>query len=295
MRNILKGLFVAMSCLLATSVSATDVTFTMTSIFNGSNQSATVTTPTAATVTTNTSKSNAKDGKLGSDGNYFEIILANETFTAASIYGYINTTDKTKNWAFQFSTDGGANWSSEVTQANDGTKSNHDIAVGVTIPAGANGFRVVRRAGTSTHVKSITLTLAAAGPVAVTGVTLNKTSLTLEAGQDETLTATVAPSNADNKDVSWSSSNPSVASVDQTGKVSAISAGTATITVTTADGNKTATCNVTVTAPAAQIPVHVRALPYIVSYYAIYVNRICQIQQYCEYAGSAPFSDTLYR
>ena len=255
MKNILKGLFVAMSCLLATSVSATDVTFTMSSIFNGSNQSATVTSPTAATVTTNTSKSNAKDGKLGSDGNYFEIVLADETFTADSIFGYINTTDKTKNWAFQFSTDGGANWSAEVTQANDGTKSNHDIAVGVTIPAGANGFRVVRRAGTATHVKSITLTLAAAGPVAVTGVTLNKTSLTLEAGQDETLTATVAPSNADIKDVSWSSSNPSVASVDQTGKVSAISAGTATITVTTTDGNKTAICNVTVTAPAAQIPV----------------------------------------
>ena len=255
MRNILKGLFVAMSCLLATSVSATDVTFTMSSIFDGSNQSATVTTPTAATVTTNATKSNAKDGKLGSDGHYFEIVLATETFTAASINGYINTNDQSKNWAFQFSTDGGTNWSSEVTQANDGTKSNHDIAVGVTIPAGANGFRVVRRAGTSTHVKSITLTLAAAGPVAVTGVTLNKTSLTLEAGQDETLTATVAPSNADNKDVSWSSSNPSVASVDQTGKVSAISAGTATITVTTADGNKTAICNVTVTAPAAQIPV----------------------------------------
>ena len=255
MKNILKGLFVAMSCLLATSVSATDVTFTMSSIFNGSNQSASVTTPTAATVTTNATKSNAKDGKLGSDGHYFEIVLATETFTAASINGYINTNDQSKNWAFQFSTDGGTNWSSEVTQANDGTKSNHDIAVGVTIPAGANGFRVVRRAGTSTHVKSITLTLAAAGPVAVTGVTLNKTSLTLEAGQDETLTATVAPSNADNKDVSWSSNNPSVASVDQTGKVSAISAGTAIITVTTADGNKTATCNVTVTAPAAQIPV----------------------------------------
>ena len=254
MRNILKGLFVAMSCLLATSVSATDVTFTMSSIFDGSNQSATVTTPTAATVTTNATKSNAKDGKLGTDGHYFEIVLATETFTAASINGYINTNDQSKNWAFQFSTDGGTNWSSEVTQANDGTKSNHDIAVGVTIPAGANGFRVVRRAGTSTHVKSITLTLAAAGPVAVTGVTLNKTSLTLEAGQDETLTATVAPSNADNKDVSWSSSNPSVASVDQTGKVSAISAGTAIITVTTADGNKTAICNVTVTAPAAQIP-----------------------------------------
>lgn len=165
MRNILRSLFIAMICHMASTVSAADVTFTMSSIFDGSNQSANVTTPTAATVSTNASKSNAKTGKLGSDGHYFEIVLASETYTAASINGFINTNDQSKNWAFQFSTDGGTNWSSEVTQANDGNKTAHDIAVGVTIPANANGFRVVRRAGTSTQVNSITLTLAGpAGP-----------------------------------------------------------------------------------------------------------------------------------
>ena len=89
-----------------------------------------------------------------------------------------------------------------------------------------------------------------ATPVAVTGVSLNKTSTSIEQGQDEQLTATVAPSNADDKSVTWSSSDASVASVDQTGKVTANAQGTATITVTTTDGGKTATCQVTVTAPA---------------------------------------------
>ena len=265
MTNI-KKLFVATwLTALSTVAWAGDVTFVMGSIFDGVGLSFNVTSPVAANVSSNTSKSNAKDGKLGSDGHYFQIVLSSNTFTAASINGYINTTSTSKNWAFQFSTDGGANWSQEVTQANDGNKSAHDIAVSATIPANANGFRVVRRAGTSTMVSSITLTIDGGGvtppdPVAVIGVTLNKNSLSLEAGQDETLVATVAPSNADNKSVSWSSSDNTVASVDQTGKVSAVAAGTATITVTTADGNKTATCTVTVTAPSTTIPVTAIAL-----------------------------------
>ena len=83
--------------------------------------------------------------------------------------------------------------------------------------------------------------------VAVTGVTLNKTSLTLVEGGSEVLTATIAPSNATNKSVNWKSSDAAVASVDVTGNVFALKAGTATITVTTTDGSKTATCSVTVT------------------------------------------------
>ena len=83
--------------------------------------------------------------------------------------------------------------------------------------------------------------------VAVTGVSLSKTSLSLVEGGSETLTATVAPSNATNKTVSWKSSDASTASVDANGKVTAVKAGSATITVTTADGSKTATCSVTVT------------------------------------------------
>ena len=259
MRNIFKqGLCIVIGCLMACTAWATDATFTMSSIFDGSGLSFNVTSPVAATVSSNTSKSNAKTGKLGSDGHYFEIVLSGNTFTAASINGFINTTTTTgKNWAFQFSTDGGTNWSAEVTQANDGNKTAHDIQVGVTIPANANGFRVVRRAGTSTQVNSITLTLGEGGsvtppdPVAVTGVSLNKNATTIAIGANETLTATITPANADNQAVTWSSNNTAVASVDQTGKVTGVSAGTATITVTTQDGNKTATCTVTVPDPSA--------------------------------------------
>jgi len=98
--------------------------------------------------------------------------------------------------------------------------------------------------------KTITIT-APSTTVAVTGVSLNKTSTTLTVGETETLTATVVPTNATNKNVSWTSSNTSVASVSN-GVITAKAAGTATITVKTADGSKTATCTVTVNAPVVE-------------------------------------------
>ena len=79
----------------------------------------------------------------------------------------------------------------------------------------------------------------------VTGVTLNKTTLSLTVGTSETLKATIAPSTATNKNVTWTSSNTSVATVSN-GTVKGIKPGTATITVKTQDGSKTATCKVTV-------------------------------------------------
>ncbi len=84
--------------------------------------------------------------------------------------------------------------------------------------------------------------------VAVTGVTLNPTTMKLMMGGTSTgqLTATVSPSNATNKTVTWSSSNTSVATVDGNGKVTANGRGNATITVKTNDKGKTAKCNVTV-------------------------------------------------
>ena len=80
----------------------------------------------------------------------------------------------------------------------------------------------------------------------VTGVSLNKTELTLTEGDSVTLTASIAPTDATNQKVTWNSSAPAVATVDADGKVTAVDAGTAVITVTTEDGNKTATCTVTV-------------------------------------------------
>jgi len=81
--------------------------------------------------------------------------------------------------------------------------------------------------------------------VAVTGVSLNEDTASVAVGNTTTLTATVEPSNATNKTVSWSTSDEDVATVDG-GVVTGIGAGTATITVTTADGGFTDTCEVTV-------------------------------------------------
>ena len=84
-------------------------------------------------------------------------------------------------------------------------------------------------------------------PITVTGVTLSPTSITLVEGESQSLTAVISPSNAENQQVRWSSSDASVATVAD-GKITAIKAGNATITVTTEDGGKTATCAVKVTA-----------------------------------------------
>ncbi len=86
--------------------------------------------------------------------------------------------------------------------------------------------------------------------VAVEKVELNKGSLTLDIGDEETLTATVTPENADNKTVTWSSDKPDIATVSNSGKVTAKAAGTATITATA--GGKSATCSVTVNEPVPQ-------------------------------------------
>jgi len=83
--------------------------------------------------------------------------------------------------------------------------------------------------------------------VAVTGVSL-KSSTYILVGNTETLNATITPSNATNQNVTWRSSNSAVATVSTSGKVTAVAKGTATITVTTVDGGKTASCTVTVAA-----------------------------------------------
>ena len=85
-------------------------------------------------------------------------------------------------------------------------------------------------------------------PISVSSVSLNKTSLVIEVGGTEMLTATVLPSNAKNKEVSWSSSNENLVRVDN-GMVTAIAGGVTLVTVKTDDGGKTATCEVIVTEP----------------------------------------------
>ena len=80
----------------------------------------------------------------------------------------------------------------------------------------------------------------------VTEIKLDKNELTLTEGGEYTFTATIKPTDATNKSITWSSSDEKVAKVES-GKVTAISEGTATITAKTVDGNYTDTCKVTVT------------------------------------------------
>ena len=84
--------------------------------------------------------------------------------------------------------------------------------------------------------------------IPVTGITVSSPSLTLEQGQSEVLTATIAPDNATNKNFTWTSSDDRVATVDPaTGEITAVAPGAANIIVTSEDGTYTGTCNLTVT------------------------------------------------
>ena len=116
---------------------------------------------------------------------------------------------------------------------------------GIPTTQGTFTFTVTATNSGGSHSKEFTLEIKT---VAVTDVTLNNSKMGLFVGDSGQLTATVQPSNATNKDVTWSSSDEKVATVNS-GKVTAVKAGTATITATAADGSgKTASCEVTVTA-----------------------------------------------
>ncbi|WP_169810336.1 Ig-like domain-containing protein, partial [Paenibacillus macquariensis] len=85
-------------------------------------------------------------------------------------------------------------------------------------------------------------------PVQVTGITLDQTKVDLKIGETAQLTASIAPVDAANKDVTWATNDETVAQVSDTGMITAIAEGTAQITVTTVDGAFKATANVNVTA-----------------------------------------------
>ena len=128
-------------------------------------------------------------------------------------------------------------WSSNKTSVASVDQNGKVTAVG-------NGTATISvAAGEKTTKCTVTVT------TAVQGVSLNKTTLKLYAGKSETLVATINPPTASNQSVTWTSSNPSAATVDQSGKVEAIIKGTSLITVKTVDGGYTATCTVTIANP----------------------------------------------
>ena len=142
-----------------------------------------------------------------------------------------------------------------VVIATYGDGSTADVTDEATVSgydAGTTGTQTVTVAYTEngvTKTDTFTVTVQAAveEPVAVTGVTLNTSAVTLTVGQSTLLLATVAPEDATNQNVRWTSSDSTIAAVDSDGNVKAVAAGEAIITVTTEDGSKTATCTITVT------------------------------------------------
>ena len=127
------------------------------------------------------------------------------------------------------------------------------------IPAGLAGTYKDAYTGTTVTLTSgatqsfaafqyIVLTNTNVAVVAVTGVAVSPNTANVGIGSTQQLSATLTPANATNQSVTWTSSNTAVASVNATGLVTGVAAGTSTITVTTADGNKTATAAITVAA-----------------------------------------------
>ena len=116
---------------------------------------------------------------------------------------------------------------------------------GVVTAVGAGTAKIWAEAHENSSIyNTCTVTVSA---IRVTGVTLNKSTLNLDISETETLIATVLPSNAGDKSVSWSSSNTAVAIVNSNGLVNPVGNGTCIITVTTNDGGFTASCTVTIT------------------------------------------------
>lgn len=141
-----------------------------------------------------------------------------------------------------------------------------EVAGGIVVAKkeGTTNIRVTTKDGNRVAVCKVTVYIDH-----VTGVTLNSSSLSLTVGDSRQLRATVAPRNAANQKVTWSSSNSNIASVSSSGRVTAKAKGTAVITVKTEDGNKTASCTVTVKNPtlaavaAAQVSNNGTAAPQI--------------------------------
>ena len=126
--------------------------------------------------------------------------------------------------------------------------------------AGTTTMSVIMGADDATEAadpEPVTYVTSGTETVAVTGVELGDTSINLTEGNTQTLVAVVKPADATNQNVTWSSSDPNVATVEN-GVVTAVAPGQATITVTTEDGNKTDTCVVTVS--AEEVPAETIAL-----------------------------------
>ena len=153
-------------------------------------------------------------------------LKAGETVTLKATVKPDDATDKTVTWG-----------SSDESVAK--------VENGIVTAIGKGLSTITAKAGDTSATCLVTVS------VPVENVTLNKTELVMQKGQEEVLVALVSPDDATDKTINWSSSNVSVARVDQNGAVAAEGAGTAVITASA--GTKLATCTITVTIPVESI------------------------------------------
>lgn len=170
---------------------------------------------------------------VGTEYKAYRIAIPNMCFSRNNEYGQNN---KTEYYGIEFGEDTTYNKTS-------GTANDTAFVVNVVNPSEEKIYSFCYGAGYDREIFTGTVI------IPTTGITLDQTSGTLTEGDTVTLTATVSPSNASNKSVTWETSNSAVATVVD-GVVTALKAGTATITAKTADGNFSATYALTVEAEA---------------------------------------------
>ena len=145
-----------------------------------------------------------------------------ETVTLTATVSPSDATDKTVTWS--------------TSDANIAT-----VKDGVVTAVKVGSATITAMAGDKSATCEITVE-----PTKVSSITLNATNKTLLVNMEFKLTATIYPDNATNKNIVWSSSDSSIATVDAEGNVKAVAEGTAAITAKSEDGNCTATCSITV-------------------------------------------------
>ena len=165
---------------------------------------------------------------------------------------YDNSIASTKPYTYNVLPGNATNRVLNVSSSNEGVVTvsvNYSFLYGYyyTITAVASGSASISFKATDGSGVSTQLPVTVNAPTAVTGVSFSMDQISIYEGGVNSLNYTVYPSGATNQNVTWSSSDESVVTVDASGQITAVSTGTATITVTSVDGNFTATCTVTVT------------------------------------------------
>ena len=176
-----------------------------------------------------------------------------------TVYAYWKVTNPDTKYTVTFETNGGSTVDSQTVIAGTAidapvqpTKTDYTFGGWYSNALCSDGALVSFPYNVTADVTFYAKWESSVNTVRVTGVDLDKTSLSFTAvNMTQKLGAVITPANATNKSVTWTSSNPSVATVSN-GTVTALAAGSTTITVTTADGGFTATCSVTVSSDPNQ-------------------------------------------